>query len=147
MYLAGNVKKSYHWRSSLYECFNWNEAEFCFCQQSGQPGLRFGNSIRRNGTLIVWSKIEFFSTIRRQIWQIFDPSPPRACRRLKWIEWITLPSNVNSNSIFPTSSIMIDLIINLYETNISLRVSFLLPLELCWNNGAKVGLKSHLNFY
>ena len=50
---AGNLKKSYHWRSSLYECFNWNEAEFCFCQQSGQPGLRFGNSIRRNGTLIV----------------------------------------------------------------------------------------------
>ena len=60
------------------------------------------------------------------------------------IEWITLPSNVNSNSIFPTSSIMIDLIINLYETNISLRVSFLLPLELCWGNGAKVVLKSHL---
>ena len=39
---------------------------------------------------------------------------------------------------------MIDLIINLYETNISLRVSFLLPLELCWENGAKVVLKSHL---
>ena len=39
---------------------------------------------------------------------------------------------------------MIDLIINLYETNISLRVSFLLPLELCWQNGAKVVLKSHL---
>ena len=51
---------------------------------------------------------------------------------------------MNSNSIFPTSSIMIDLIINLYETNISLRVSFLLPLELCWENGAKVVLKSHL---
>ena len=60
------------------------------------------------------------------------------------IEWITLPSNVNSNSIFPTSSIMIDLIINLYETNISLRVSFLLPFQLCWQNGAKVVLKSHL---
>ena len=28
---------------------------------------------------------QFFSTIRRQIWQIFDPSPPRACRRLKWM--------------------------------------------------------------
>ena len=26
---------------------------------------------------------QFFSTICRQIWQIFDPSPPRACRRLK----------------------------------------------------------------
>ena len=22
---------------------------------------------------------------RRQIWQIFDPSPPKACRRLKWM--------------------------------------------------------------
>ena len=39
---------------------------------------------------------------------------------------------------------MIDLIINLYETNISLRVSFLLPLELCWHNGAKIVLKLHL---
>ena len=28
---------------------------------------------------------QFFSTIRRQIWQIFDPSPPSACRRLKWM--------------------------------------------------------------
>ena len=28
---------------------------------------------------------QFFSTIRRQIWQIFDPSPPKACRRLKWM--------------------------------------------------------------
>ena len=26
-----------------------------------------------------------FSTIRRQIWQIFDPSPPKTCRRLKWM--------------------------------------------------------------
>ena len=28
---------------------------------------------------------QFFSTIRRQIWQIFDPSPPKTCRRLKWM--------------------------------------------------------------
>ena len=26
-----------------------------------------------------------FSTIRRQIWQIFDPSPHTTCRRLKWM--------------------------------------------------------------
>ena len=28
---------------------------------------------------------QFFTTIRRQIWQIFDPSPPNKCRRLKWM--------------------------------------------------------------
>ena len=28
---------------------------------------------------------QFFTTIRRQIWQIFDPSPPKKCRRLKWM--------------------------------------------------------------
>ena len=28
---------------------------------------------------------QFFTTIRRQIWQIFDPSPPKTCRRLKWM--------------------------------------------------------------
>ena len=28
---------------------------------------------------------QFFTTIRRQIWPIFDPSPPKACRRLKWM--------------------------------------------------------------
>ena len=28
---------------------------------------------------------QFFTTIRRQIWQIFDPSPPKQCRRLKWM--------------------------------------------------------------
>ena len=28
---------------------------------------------------------QFFSTIHRQIWQIFDPSPPKTCRRLKWM--------------------------------------------------------------
>ena len=28
---------------------------------------------------------QFFSTIRWQIWQIFDPSPPKTCRRLKWM--------------------------------------------------------------
>ena len=28
---------------------------------------------------------QFFTTIRRQIWQIFDPSPPTKCRRLKWM--------------------------------------------------------------
>ena len=27
---------------------------------------------------------QFFTTIRQQIWQIFDPSPPKKCRRLKW---------------------------------------------------------------
>ena len=25
---------------------------------------------------------QFFTTIRRQIWPIFDPSPPKKCRRL-----------------------------------------------------------------
>ena len=28
---------------------------------------------------------QYFTTIRRQIWQIFDPFPPKQCRRLKWI--------------------------------------------------------------
>ena len=28
---------------------------------------------------------QFFTTIRRQIWPIFDPSPPKKCRRLKWM--------------------------------------------------------------
>ena len=28
---------------------------------------------------------QFFTTIRRQIWQIFNPSPPKKCRRLKWM--------------------------------------------------------------
>ena len=28
---------------------------------------------------------QFLCTIRRQIWPIFDPSPPKACRRLKWM--------------------------------------------------------------
>ena len=28
---------------------------------------------------------QFFTTIRRQIWQIFDPSPPKQCRHLKWM--------------------------------------------------------------
>ena len=26
---------------------------------------------------------QFFTTIRWQIWHIFDPSPPKKCRRLK----------------------------------------------------------------
>ena len=28
---------------------------------------------------------QFFITIRWQIWLIFDPFPPRKCRRLKWM--------------------------------------------------------------
>ena len=28
---------------------------------------------------------QFFTTIHRQIWQSFDPSPPEKCRRLKWM--------------------------------------------------------------
>ena len=28
---------------------------------------------------------QFFTTIRQQIWQIFDPSPPKHYRRLKWM--------------------------------------------------------------
>ena len=28
---------------------------------------------------------QVFTTIHRQIWQIFDPFPPKQCRRLKWI--------------------------------------------------------------
>ena len=28
---------------------------------------------------------QLYSTIRRQIWQIFDPSPPKTCRRFKWM--------------------------------------------------------------
>ena len=28
---------------------------------------------------------QFFTTIRRQIWQIFDPSPPKKCQHLKWM--------------------------------------------------------------
>ena len=28
---------------------------------------------------------QFLCTIRRQIWQIFYPSPPKTCRRLKWM--------------------------------------------------------------
>jgi len=31
------------------------------------------------------SRRQFFTTIRRQIWPIFDPSPPKECRRLKWM--------------------------------------------------------------
>ena len=27
----------------------------------------------------------FFTTIRQHIWPIFDPSPPKRCRRLKWM--------------------------------------------------------------
>ena len=27
---------------------------------------------------------QFFSAIRRQIWQIFDPSPLKECQHLKW---------------------------------------------------------------
>ena len=28
---------------------------------------------------------QFFTTVRRQILPIFDPSPPIKCRRLKWM--------------------------------------------------------------
>ena len=29
--------------------------------------------------------LSFFATICQQIWQIFDSSPPKECRRLKWM--------------------------------------------------------------
>ena len=31
------------------------------------------------------SRRQFFTTIRRQIWQTFDPSRPKKCWRLKWM--------------------------------------------------------------
>ena len=39
----------------------------------------------------------FFSIVCRQIWQIFDPSPPKVCRRLKWM----VPYFVNWHSLVP----------------------------------------------
>ena len=40
--------------------------------------------------MMIWQKKshyhwQFFTTIRQQIWQIFDPSPPKQCQRLKWM--------------------------------------------------------------
>ena len=29
-----------------------------------------------------------FTTIRRQIWSNFDPSSPKKCRRLKWMQYL-----------------------------------------------------------
>ena len=31
------------------------------------------------------SRWQIFTTIHRQIWQIFEPPPPKNCRRLKWM--------------------------------------------------------------
>ena len=49
---------------------------------------------------------QFFITIRRQIWWIFDPSPPKTCRRLKWM----VPNF--ANLIWPLGTKMLDILIN-----------------------------------
>ena len=55
-----------------------------------QGGQVFEDQLRRRQIFTIFLPLplyrrQFFTTIRRQIWQIFDPSPPKACRRLKWM--------------------------------------------------------------
>ena len=43
---------------------------------------------------------QFFSTLRQQIWQIFDISPPKRCWRLKWMVPHSNPTRRSNILIF-----------------------------------------------
>ena len=50
---------------------------------------------------------QFFSTIHRQIWKIFDPSPPKTCRRPKWM----VPNDTEKHTVWTMKDILGNLIL------------------------------------
>ena len=65
---------------------------------------------------------QFFTTIRRQIWQIFDTSPPKQCRRLKWMVPKMMMQNIASKSSLALSMYLDSWWINTFLENNQVRI-------------------------